>query len=205
MLELTNTLETQLGIIKPGIEKHLSDLETNPEPDDLSGTTSLLLLRNRLNKFATDVDGVFAELHELWSSDEDMANMYLTTKKITGHRRRIDQHEEVELLVENYLRILEHVKADIQSLQQAIKTTDDHVNLHLDSIRNKIMRMSLLLSVATFSTTLASVTAAIFGMNLTSGMETSPNAFVGVTMAILAGNGVMFVAAYLYSKYKRIW
>jgi hypothetical protein len=37
------------------------------------------------------------------NSDEDMAQMYLTTVAETGRHRRVDQHQEVEMLFENYL------------------------------------------------------------------------------------------------------
>jgi len=33
--------------------------------------------------------------------------MYLTTRVLTGHPRRIDQHEEVELLLETYIKQVE--------------------------------------------------------------------------------------------------
>lgn len=47
---------------------------------------------------------MYHEVQDLWQSDEDMAGMYLTTRAITGHPRRIDQHEEVEALLETYIR-----------------------------------------------------------------------------------------------------
>jgi hypothetical protein len=43
-------------------------------------------------------------LDDILDSDEDMAQMYLTTKAQTGHSRRMDQHDEVEIIFENCLK-----------------------------------------------------------------------------------------------------
>jgi hypothetical protein len=50
------------------------------------------------------VDQIRRALDNLLDSDEDLATLYLTAYKETGKRRPLDQHEEAELLLENYVR-----------------------------------------------------------------------------------------------------
>ena len=53
-------------------------------------------------------------------------------------------------------------------------STRDVWAMQLDTIRNRIIRVELLVAVASFSLMMSTVPASFFGMNLTSGLEVMP-------------------------------
>ena len=61
----------------------------------------LLTLSRVLSALALDVKRSAAALAQLLGSDEDMAGTYLTFQQSTGGFRSIDQHTDVELMLES--------------------------------------------------------------------------------------------------------
>jgi len=131
--------------------------------------------------------------------------MYLTTKSVAGYKRRVDQHDEMEVLLESYIDLIDQMSGDVMHLQHSMVATDEYLNIHLDSVRNKIMKLNLLLTIGTLSTALSGVAASIFGMNLTSHLENNPQAFLIVSSGIFLGNSIIFTLCYLYAKSRRLW
>eukprot|EP00027_Filamoeba_sp_ATCC50430_P014955 CAMPEP_0168571148 /NCGR_PEP_ID=MMETSP0413-20121227/17169_1 /TAXON_ID=136452 /ORGANISM="Filamoeba nolandi, Strain NC-AS-23-1" /LENGTH=389 /DNA_ID=CAMNT_0008603957 /DNA_START=140 /DNA_END=1309 /DNA_ORIENTATION=+ len=203
-IDVYQCLYLQYSELKPLIEEQLRMISRAPDAGGHVYSEYLLIYRNRLNQFSKTVSSVHSVLHEIWQSDEDMAAMYLSTRAKTGHRRMVQQHEEIESLLETYLRQIEHMSNEVQQLQQEIVATDEYLNIQLDSVRNKIMRLNVLLSLGSFSTGFSGLTAAVFGMNLPSTLETSTIAFPLVTSGILMGNAAIFLSTYFYLKSKRI-
>jgi magnesium transporter len=74
--------------------------------------------------------------------------MYLSGQK----NSKIDdseQHEEIELLVETYLKQVEEI-ANLAASQTAnMRTTEDIVNIMLDSQRNSLFLFELQLTIGT--------------------------------------------------------
>ena len=66
--------------------------------------------------------------------------------------------------------------------------------LRLDSARNQLLQMDVVLSVVTMAAGLGAVVTGIFGMNLRSGWEATPDAFV-VTSAVVGGAIALFTVA----------
>lgn len=54
-----------------------------------------------------------------------------------------------------------------------MNSTRDIWAMQLDTIRNRIIRVELLVAVASFALMMSTVPASFFGMNLTSGLEVS--------------------------------
>lgn len=65
----------------------------------------------------------------------------------------------------------------MQAIGEFIDDTEDYVNITLDSHRNQLIQVDLLLTAATFCIGLATLMAGFFGMNLASGSEASATAF----------------------------
>ena len=78
--------------------------------------------------------------------------MYLTAKATTGHPRRIDQHEEVEMLLETYIKQSEQKINEVMEMQQSVQITEEYLQVQLDKSRNQIMRLSLVLTIGAFGT-----------------------------------------------------
>ena len=83
-----------------------------------------------------------------------------------------------------------------------VEETNQFINTHLDTVRNRMIRMSLFMEMGTLSLASGAVIAGVFGMNLLHGMEESSTAFYltsGAMMAIM-----LAVFGGVASKYNRL-
>lgn len=108
--------------------------------------------------------------------------------------RRKNQHEEIEILLENYLRQIEQIEGNIKELRETITVTEEYVNLQLDSVRNRMMRHTLVLSVGTMSTSIGGLITGAFGMNLATGLEAHPHAFATMSALVALSAFGVFLA-----------
>lgn len=103
--------------------------------------------------------------------------MYLSAFKETGIRRRIDQHDEVEMMLENYMKQIDTVHSEVTSALQAVKATENATQIRLDAMRNRVLRLDIFLNLGAVSVGVGGLVAGVFGMNLLSGIEEDPAAF----------------------------
>ncbi|GAM17811.1 hypothetical protein SAMD00019534_009860 [Acytostelium subglobosum LB1] len=171
------------------IAKELESLNENPEHN----LENLLLFHKKgLNQFEVTTKEIMDALSRLLESDEDMALMYLSFRSITGGTRKRNQHEELEILLENYMRQLEQISNEISQLKETLSSTEEFVNFQLDTARNKMMRMNLTLSLVTMSAGMGSMVTGFFGMNLMNGFEHAPFSFFYVSGGVLLGGLSVF-------------
>eukprot|EP01133_Synstelium_polycarpum_P004390 gene4390-5137_t len=154
--------------------------------------------------FIVTVEEITDALNKVLQSDEDMALMYLSFRNVTGTTRKKNQHEELEILLENYMRQLEQISNEISQLKETVTSTEEFVNFQLDTARNKMMRMTLMLSLVTISTGMGSMVTGIFGMNLLNGLELHPNSFMIVCGSVVAGGLSIFGLIKYYCHYNNI-
>lgn len=102
--------------------------------------------------------------------------MYLTCKK-AGTPRSITSHDEIELLLETYLKQTDEIANVIGSLRANVRTTEDIVNIILDSQRNSLLLLELQVTMCTLGLTMGAFIASLFGMNLQNHLESHPHAF----------------------------
>ena len=163
------TRDSDLGIN----ENHLHELlQTNHK--------YFLKLIKRLNKLLTFVNELFNSLETLLQNDEDMANMYLTDKSHNTPRQK-ESHDEVEVLLETYVSQFEDYQNRIKELIFGIKSTQDFLNITLDTVRNRMMQVELVMGVAAFSVSIATFLVGVFGMNLVSHLEQNPTMFYWIS------------------------
>lgn len=163
-----------------------SSTKLNALVADGSGSTlmHLLQLKNGLTNFEVTLRETGGALRDLLETDEDMAHMYLTLKS-RGYPPAISDHGEVEVILETYLRKVDELENEVEQMVKSITLTEEHIQIRLDSTRNSMMKLELLTSIGTFGVTSAALGAALFGMNLQSGLETTPGAFLGATALFL--------------------
>jgi magnesium transporter len=128
------------------------------------------------------------------SVDEDLAAMYLTAKK-AGSPRDASDHEEIELLLESYLKQTEEIANKASTLISHMKSTEEIVQIMLDTNRNSLLLFELKLTVATMSVGTGALIASLFGMNLKNFMEDDPIAFGAVSAATLFTVGLTLAGA----------
>ena len=106
--------------------------------------------------FSTTYTHNYLELHPnpIIGCDEDMIRMRLsqqpTFASVALETDGLD-HEDVEMVLENYLQSVETVINDLFNLQSQIDTTLSTVMLRLDTARNSMMRVELMVASVTMS------------------------------------------------------
>lgn len=135
--------------------------------------------------------------------DEDLAAMYLSDKK-AGTPRAISNHEELEVLLESYSKQVEEIVNESETTITNVQSTQEIVELILDSNRNALLALDLKISIATMGIGFGALVASFFGMNLTSHMEDHPYAFAGITgMAALCSVGISYLGIRTLHKIRR--
>lgn len=77
--------------------------------------------------------------------------MYLTEKS-RGKQRDVDQHDEVELLLEAYVKQVDGIVQEADQLASNMRNTEEIVNIILDANRNSLMLLDLKVSTAKVNT-----------------------------------------------------
>ena len=62
----------------------------------------------------------------------------------TGQPRDV---EEVELLMEAYNSDLREIECDLANMKDQIEDTNDFINMHLNTIRNRLINMALFMEM----------------------------------------------------------
>lgn len=153
---------------------------------------TLLACRRKVGDLLSHARGVKGAVAEVLESDEDMALMHLSDAA-QGHPRTPEslawQYDALELMLESFDKQLEEVISYTDQMQDTIGSSQEIVELLLDSNRNQLLAMELRTSMLTMGATAATLIAACFGMNLTSGLEEDAHAFLAVcaVASVVAG------------------
>eukprot|EP00096_Caligus_rogercresseyi_P007378 TRINITY_DN25223_c0_g1_i1.p1 TRINITY_DN25223_c0_g1~~TRINITY_DN25223_c0_g1_i1.p1 ORF type:complete len:433 (-),score=112.91 TRINITY_DN25223_c0_g1_i1:296-1594(-) len=183
LADVMSKFNRRLELIRPILDILLNETTKNP---DASMLRRLLAFRKSLSAFHTTVEQVRYAISSLLKADEDMEALYLSNKTKPGC------HEEVELLLEAYDADLRELESRVNSMKTMIEETNDFINTHLNTLRNKIMRMSLFMEIGTLSAGSGALVGGILGMNLTNGFEEHPSGFLLVT----GGTGIMMLSIF---------
>jgi hypothetical protein len=196
LIEVTESLDSMLKEMTPRMLELLHDLTVVQSTANLS---ALVSANDSLSSFDARVQSLRHALTELLNNDEDLAGLFLTEK------HEIQDHDEAEELIENYLMQVEETAERISELQTRFRNVMSYIQIHFDSQRNRLMRMNLVVSIGALSMATTATGAGLFGMNLASGFESNPAAFVTVSSTLVGAGAVMFVGAYaMYRKSKRL-
>ena len=100
-----------------------------------------------------------------------------TSSTSSCSRASEDEHEGVEALLEAYYMHVDFSHKRLTELRDAIEDTEDLAEINLDSQRNQLIKIDLILSNGMLSVGIFSMVAGTFGMNLRTGWESQPDAF----------------------------
>lgn len=117
--------------------------------------------------------------------------MFLTAKK-SGSPRTVSDHEEIELLLETYLKQVEEIGNRATTLLSNMRSTEEISNIILDANRNALLIFELKLTMGTLGVSAGALLASLFGMNLHSFFEEDPYAFGVVSGTAVAMVGLIF-------------
>lgn len=186
-------LQDEFDRMAPSIEDHLTILERFVHWDKLK---TMLECKKRVALFHERISSLRNCIAEVLESDADMAAMYLTSKSSNSQPRPVYAHEEVELLLESYLKIAEEIASRVQLLASNIQSTEDIVNIGLVGQRNELLLLELKLGIGTFSASMGGFGASVLGMNLLNGMEGDPQAFYVILTGLLSVSLFAFTSSW---------
>ncbi|KAH3902181.1 related to Mitochondrial inner membrane magnesium transporter LPE10 [Saccharomycodes ludwigii] len=120
-------------------------------------------------------------IDDLLDQDDLLSEMYLTVA-----RKATDDHEEIEMLLENYYSHVDEVVQTVENSLNSIKTTEEIINIILDSNRNQLMLLGLRFTIGLLSLGGGLFVASLYGMNLENFIEHTDLGFYSVcTVAII--------------------
>ncbi|KAF1963197.1 cora-domain-containing protein [Byssothecium circinans] len=187
LISVTLGLETEFEGVSEPVVRVLRELEEDIDRDKLR---YLLIYSKKLGTFEQKARLVRDALTELLEADDDLSAMYLS-EKAEGKLRAEDDHTEVEMLLESYHKIADEIVQSAENLVSSIRNTEEIVKAILDANRNSLMLLDIRFSVLTLALTAGTFIAALYGMNLASGLEEHEWGFWGISLAS-AGLGLLF-------------
>ena len=101
--------------------------------------------------------------------------------------------QELEDLLETYFTHVDSTHRSLNGLNEYIDDLEDLIEIELDSQRNQLIKLELILTTATLSLTCFSVVVGIFGMNIKNNIENEHDAFLFVAWFGTAGTVGMFL------------
>ena len=107
-----------------------------------------------------------------------------------------DAHEGVEALLESYYCYVDHSHKRLDELRDAVEDTEDMAEIYLDSQRNHLIKIDLLLSNGTLAVGVFSMVAGTFGMNLRTGWEADRGVFLEVCVVSALVCVALFLAVW---------
>ena len=169
----------------------VSELESQITRDKLR----LLLVQNKkLSIFYRKAILVRSLLDDLLERDDVLCEMYLTDRK-NGVRRTNDDHPEIEMLLETYYSHIDEIVQKTERSIRNIKTTEEIINIILDSNRNQLMLLGIQFSIGLFSLGGILFIGSIYGMNLENFIEeTDYGYFLVVSTGVLSTAILYFFA-----------
>ncbi|KAI0727459.1 hypothetical protein C8Q72DRAFT_840131 [Fomitopsis betulina] len=173
LLSVLSALEAEMVFIRNLVGGLLAELEDDIDHDRFK---RLLHYSRRLASFQNRAKLVQEALEEVLEQDEDLAAMYLTDKK-NGMPRRLSDHEDLEVLLESFSKQVEEIVNEAENIQSNVQSTQEIVELVLDSNRNELLALDLKISIWTMGIGMGTLVAGLFGMNLKSHIEDHDFAF----------------------------
>lgn len=177
LLSVLSALEAEMVFIRNLVGGLLAELEDDINHDKFK---RLLHYSRRLASFKNRARLVQDALEEVLEQDDDLNAMYLTDKK-KGVARQNHEHDELEVLLEFFSKQVEEIVNEAENIESNVQSTQEIVELILDSNRNALLALDLKVSILTMGLGSGALVAGLFGMNLKSHLEELPYAFAAMT------------------------
>ena len=153
-----------LAVMKPVLEQLMDEImSANPPTEEM--LRKILALKQNMTKFENDVAAIQEVVQNVLASDQDMADLRLTCLDQVG---QVDEseHEEVELLLEAFNAYLNYIGLELKRMEADVKDVEEFVIMHMNSTRNKILKLSLFMEMGMLSVAFGAMLAGLFGMNM---------------------------------------
>lgn len=199
LISILSYLEAELHAHVSSCGLILSELEDRISRESLQ---QLLIKLKKLTSFDQRATLIRDVLEELLDNDEDLNDMYLTTRKLYSPSNDVTDYSDIEMILESYYKHCDEVVQQASSLISDIKATEEIVNIILDANRNSLMLFELKVTIYTLGFTVATLIPALYGMNLKNYIEESYYGFGAVVVvSILQG---ILVTIWNFKKLHRV-
>ncbi|KAJ6121718.1 hypothetical protein N7512_004183 [Penicillium capsulatum] len=181
-------LEAEHLLIRGEVEQRLrdsrnEDLVHSALGELLENAKQLVVIEQRARQ-------VRSALQEVLNNDEDLACMYLTDRQ-TGKPHVIEDHQEVEYLLEAYYKNVDAIAESAKSLTGEVNRTARTVQSILDVRRNQIMIFEAQLEIWMLGFAASTFVAGLYGMNVVNYFEESTSAFAVLITACVTGTVII--------------
>lgn len=167
LISIVKNLNSEMKVITTVTNGIINELEQNISRDNLR---FLLIQNKKISTFHRKTTLIRDCIDEILDNDEDLANIYLTDKQ-QGLPRSIEDHQEIEMLLESYYAHLDEIVQTVTHVISNVKTTEEIINIILDSNRNQLMVLGLRFSIGLLSLGCGMFVASAYGMNLENFIE----------------------------------
>ncbi|CCH62633.1 hypothetical protein TBLA_0H03520 [Henningerozyma blattae CBS 6284] len=179
LFALTN-LTSEMKVLLAVCNSILEDLEYSIT----RGKLRFLLSRSKkLTVFHKKSILVRDMLNDLLEDEEMLCSLYITDR-LNGHERCGEDHEEIEMLIETYYSRLDEIVQHVESAISNVKTTEEIINIILDSNRNQLMLLGIKFGIGMLSMGSIIFVGSIYGMNLENFIEETS---VGFGLVVTVG------------------
>lgn len=168
LTRIVEDLTTEMKVHSTSLQSLLEGLEDSIDSNTLR---YLLIQSKKMTLFLRKASLVRGSIDEVLNDDDILNSLYLNESR-TGVN-----HQEVELLLESYYVTLDEIVQKVQNLVSQTKSTNEIVNIILDSNRNEMMLLGIKFAVGLFSMAIALYVAATYGMNLENYIEETDYGF----------------------------
>jgi len=176
----------------------------------------LLQKSRKLNEFGTILQEFTEAIEEWLDDDDDLQDLCISVdsrnkesrssydahvfykpqkeedENLIRFDKRINLQDEMELLLESFLKNAEEMRNRVGELKSSIESSNNTILINLDSHRNLLLRLEIQLTIGMFSCGVFSMIGMAFGMNLTSHLEEHPLAFWIATGTMAGGSIILW-------------
>ncbi|CAN3370214.1 mitochondrial inner membrane magnesium transporter Mfm1p [Diutina catenulata] len=167
LMNVVTNLTTELKVHDTVLLNVIRSLE---ESIDRIKLRYLLIESKKITQFHRKARLIRDLLEEKLDNDDDLNDLYLTSK-CKGIVHEGNDHTEVEMLLEHYFRVSDEIMQKAASLRHQVRTSEEIINVILDSNRNELMMLGLKYSTGLLSLAAALWIGALYGMNLENFIE----------------------------------
>lgn len=123
------------------------------------------------------VNEVLELTEDLIKSDEDMFNMHLTRNSKDSTCYSLGDHDQMEVLLENYQKQLKQIFNDLNKYLKELELSKSIITVSLADRRNDLAVKNIKISIFNISISMSMFISSLFGMNLRNNLENSDYAF----------------------------
>lgn len=174
-----SNLSSEMKVLITICKGILQDLEYSITRNKLK---FLLQQNKKLTVFHKKAILVREMIDDILEQDDILCSMYLTDKH-SGKLRFQDDHTEIEMLLETYYSHIDEIVQKVESSISNVKTTEEIINIILDSNRNQLMLLGIRFSIGLLSLGGGIFFGSLYGMNLENFIEEENYGFALITVA----------------------